>query len=175
MVPFRAGTPPTLTSTPTTRMVRSGSNSQKLPQKFCFFMSEVCVAALLFAAAEPSVLRGALCGHADSVWGLVYSSAHHRLLSCSADGTVRLWDASSTSPSLAVFNESGGESLVGVAGYKNSTSRRRSAVICENLNKPKFRTLEADHRLKKVLLGGHFCQRCADMRVNLFPLTRHRN
>uniref|UniRef100_A0A7N6AMQ4 Striatin n=1 Tax=Anabas testudineus TaxID=64144 RepID=A0A7N6AMQ4_ANATE len=56
---------------------------------------------------EPSVLRGALCGHTDSVWGLVYSSAHHRLLSCSADGTVRLWNAANTSPSLAVFNERG--------------------------------------------------------------------
>uniref|UniRef100_A0A3B4V7W0 Striatin, calmodulin binding protein n=1 Tax=Seriola dumerili TaxID=41447 RepID=A0A3B4V7W0_SERDU len=56
---------------------------------------------------EPSVLRGALCGHTDSVWGVVYSSAHHRLLSCSADGTVRLWNAADTSPSLAVFNERG--------------------------------------------------------------------
>ncbi|XP_048843144.1 LOW QUALITY PROTEIN: striatin [Brienomyrus brachyistius] len=56
---------------------------------------------------EPSVLRGALCGHTDAVWGLVYSSAHQRLLSCSADGTVRLWDASDTSPALAIFNENG--------------------------------------------------------------------
>lgn len=55
--------------------------------------------------ADPLVLRGALCGHTDSVWGLVYSSAHQRLLSCSADGTVRLWDANITSPALAVFNE----------------------------------------------------------------------
>uniref|UniRef100_A0A8B9RGW6 Striatin, calmodulin binding protein n=1 Tax=Astyanax mexicanus TaxID=7994 RepID=A0A8B9RGW6_ASTMX len=54
---------------------------------------------------EPSVLRGALCGHTDAVWGLVYSSAHHRVLSCSGDGTVRLWNAADTSPSLAVFNE----------------------------------------------------------------------
>ncbi|XP_037638957.1 striatin-like isoform X2 [Sebastes umbrosus] len=54
---------------------------------------------------DPSMLRGALLGHTDSVWGLVYSSAHQRLLSCSADGTVRLWDANTTSPALAVFNE----------------------------------------------------------------------
>ncbi|XP_051957105.1 LOW QUALITY PROTEIN: striatin-like [Xyrauchen texanus] len=54
---------------------------------------------------EPSVLRGALCGHTDAVWGLVYSSAHHRLLSCSADGTVRLWNAADTAPATAVFNE----------------------------------------------------------------------
>uniref|UniRef100_A0A3Q2W4L6 Uncharacterized protein n=1 Tax=Haplochromis burtoni TaxID=8153 RepID=A0A3Q2W4L6_HAPBU len=51
---------------------------------------------------DPSVLRGALSGHTDSVWGLVYSSAHQRLLSCSADGTVRLWDANTTSPALAL-------------------------------------------------------------------------
>uniref|UniRef100_A0A3Q3A8T4 Striatin, calmodulin binding protein n=1 Tax=Kryptolebias marmoratus TaxID=37003 RepID=A0A3Q3A8T4_KRYMA len=56
---------------------------------------------------ESSVLRGALCGHTDSVWGLVYSSAHHRLLSSSADGMVRLWSANDVSPSLAVFNEDG--------------------------------------------------------------------
>uniref|UniRef100_A0A8C9W4N0 Striatin n=1 Tax=Scleropages formosus TaxID=113540 RepID=A0A8C9W4N0_SCLFO len=55
---------------------------------------------------EPSALRGALSGHTDAVWGLVYSAAHHRLLSCSADGTVRLWNASNASPALAVFNES---------------------------------------------------------------------
>uniref|UniRef100_A0A8C3AJX8 Striatin n=1 Tax=Cyclopterus lumpus TaxID=8103 RepID=A0A8C3AJX8_CYCLU len=54
---------------------------------------------------DPSMLRGALCGHNDSVWGWWYSSAHQRLLSCSADGTVRLWDANTTSPALAVFNE----------------------------------------------------------------------
>ncbi|TSL68198.1 Striatin [Bagarius yarrelli] len=54
---------------------------------------------------EPSVLRGALCGHTDAVWGLAYSSPHQRLLSCSADGTVRLWNAADTLPALAVFNE----------------------------------------------------------------------
>lgn len=63
------------------------------------------VTDLCFSVADPSMLRGALCGHTDSVWGLVYSSAHQRLLSCSADGTVRLWDANTTSPSLAVLNE----------------------------------------------------------------------
>uniref|UniRef100_A0A672PT76 Striatin n=1 Tax=Sinocyclocheilus grahami TaxID=75366 RepID=A0A672PT76_SINGR len=54
---------------------------------------------------EPSVLRGALSGHTDAVWGLVYSSAHHRLLSCSADGTVRLWSAADITPAIAVFNQ----------------------------------------------------------------------
>ncbi|XP_068176865.1 striatin isoform X2 [Antennarius striatus] len=56
---------------------------------------------------EPSVLRGALRGHTDAVWGLVHSSAHQRLLSCSADGSVRLWDAAGAALCLAVFNQRG--------------------------------------------------------------------
>lgn len=78
----------------------------KVFQEMCFLWFSVFH---LSSLSEPVVLHGALCGHTDSVWGLVYGPAHHRLLSCSADGTVRLWNAADTSPSLAVFNERGGE------------------------------------------------------------------
>uniref|UniRef100_A0A4W3GLT9 Striatin n=1 Tax=Callorhinchus milii TaxID=7868 RepID=A0A4W3GLT9_CALMI len=54
---------------------------------------------------EPSVLRGALKGHTDAVWGLVYSAALQRLLSCSADGTLRLWNSAEVAPSLCIFNK----------------------------------------------------------------------
>lgn len=54
---------------------------------------------------EPSVLRGAFEGHTDSVWGLVYSSAHQRLLSAAADGTIRVWNALEASPALTIFND----------------------------------------------------------------------
>lgn len=53
-----------------------------------------------------------LAGHEDSVWGLTYSTAHHRLASCSADGTVRIWDPQNSSPCLSVFNKERGKSLV---------------------------------------------------------------
>uniref|UniRef100_A0A6Q2ZJ15 Striatin N-terminal domain-containing protein n=1 Tax=Esox lucius TaxID=8010 RepID=A0A6Q2ZJ15_ESOLU len=46
-----------------------------------------------------------LSGHDDSVWGLTYSASHHRLASCSADGTVRIWDPQNSSPCLSVFNK----------------------------------------------------------------------
>ncbi|XP_038656513.1 striatin isoform X2 [Scyliorhinus canicula] len=58
-----------------------------------------------YDAYDPSVLRGALEGHSDAVWGLVYSATHQRLLSCSADGTLRLWNATEITPSLCIFNE----------------------------------------------------------------------
>lgn len=52
-----------------------------------------------------------LAGHEDSVWGLTYSTAHHRLASCSADGTVRIWDPQNSTPCLSVFNKERGETL----------------------------------------------------------------
>ncbi|XP_054018327.1 striatin isoform X2 [Dryobates pubescens] len=54
---------------------------------------------------DPSVLRGAFVGHTDAVWSLVYSGAHQRLLSCSADGTIRLWKATEIAPALNIFND----------------------------------------------------------------------
>ncbi|XP_041276944.1 striatin-4-like, partial [Onychostruthus taczanowskii] len=41
---------------------------------------------------DPRVLRGVLDGHADAVWGLAFDVTGRHLASCSADGTVRLWD-----------------------------------------------------------------------------------
>ncbi|NWU88392.1 STRN protein, partial [Upupa epops] len=54
---------------------------------------------------DPSVLKGAFVGHTDAVWGLVYSGPHQRLLSCSADGTIRLWKATEIAPALNIFND----------------------------------------------------------------------
>uniref|UniRef100_A0A2K6LH20 Striatin n=2 Tax=Rhinopithecus TaxID=542827 RepID=A0A2K6LH20_RHIBE len=54
---------------------------------------------------DPSVLRGPLLGHTDAVWGLAYSAAHQRLLSCSADGTLRVWNTTEVAPALSVFND----------------------------------------------------------------------
>ncbi|KAM6395773.1 striatin-4 [Rhynochetos jubatus] len=41
---------------------------------------------------DPGVLSGVLEGHGDAVWGLAFNPPGDRLASCSADGTVRIWD-----------------------------------------------------------------------------------
>ncbi|XP_074786779.1 striatin-4 [Athene noctua] len=41
---------------------------------------------------DPGVLSGVLEGHGDAVWALTFNPAGDRLASCSADGTVRIWD-----------------------------------------------------------------------------------
>uniref|UniRef100_A0A673IFF4 Striatin-3-like n=1 Tax=Sinocyclocheilus rhinocerous TaxID=307959 RepID=A0A673IFF4_9TELE len=53
---------------------------------------------------DPSVLAGTLLGHSDAVWGLAYSGIKERLLSCSADGTIKLWNPQGKSPCLSTFN-----------------------------------------------------------------------
>lgn len=40
---------------------------------------------------DSSILQDTLVAHTDSVWGLAIHSTRVQLLSCSADGTVRLW------------------------------------------------------------------------------------
>uniref|UniRef100_A0A3Q3WFP6 Striatin N-terminal domain-containing protein n=1 Tax=Mola mola TaxID=94237 RepID=A0A3Q3WFP6_MOLML len=54
---------------------------------------------------DPGIESSVLAGHEDSVWGLTYSTFHHRLASCSADGTIRIWDPQNSSPCLSVFNK----------------------------------------------------------------------
>ncbi|XP_052832816.1 striatin-3 isoform X4 [Octopus bimaculoides] len=50
-----------------------------------------------------SVLQETLVGHTDAVWGLSIHSSRSQLLSCSADGSVRLWSPGSKDPLLSVF------------------------------------------------------------------------
>lgn len=59
--------------------------------------------------SDPSVLAGSWMGHTDAVWGLAYSGIKNRLLSCSADGTVRLWNPTEKNPCLSTFNTNRGE------------------------------------------------------------------
>ncbi|XP_028935235.1 striatin-3 isoform X4 [Ornithorhynchus anatinus] len=53
---------------------------------------------------EPNVLAGTLVAHTDAVWGLAYSGIKNHLLSCSADGTIRLWNPPEKLPCICTYN-----------------------------------------------------------------------
>ncbi|KAM8920664.1 striatin-3 [Pelodytes ibericus] len=53
---------------------------------------------------EPSVMAGTLVGHTDAVWGLSHCGIKDSLLSCSADGTVRLWSPPESTPCIGTYN-----------------------------------------------------------------------
>ncbi|XP_062906527.1 striatin-3 isoform X3 [Mobula hypostoma] len=53
---------------------------------------------------DPSVILSTLAAHTDAVWGLTFSNIKNRLLSCSADGTIRLWNPAEKSPCLSTYN-----------------------------------------------------------------------
>ncbi|XP_030073358.1 striatin-4 [Microcaecilia unicolor] len=54
---------------------------------------------------DRGVLTSILEGHTDAVWGLAFSSATQRLASCSADGTVRIWETGEKPSCLSTFNK----------------------------------------------------------------------
>lgn len=47
---------------------------------------------------DPEVMRCTIDGHTDAVWGLSVNHAKNTLVSCSADGTVKLWSPSGKIP-----------------------------------------------------------------------------
>lgn len=53
---------------------------------------------------ESNVLAGTLVAHTDAVWGLAYSGIKNQLLSCSADGTIRLWNLQEKLPCICTYN-----------------------------------------------------------------------
>lgn len=52
---------------------------------------------------DPGVLTGSMEGHTDAVWGLSIQSQQLQLLSCSADGTVKLWSPTSKMALLSTY------------------------------------------------------------------------
>nr|CAD7392470.1 unnamed protein product [Timema cristinae] len=52
---------------------------------------------------DPGVLTGSMEGHTDAVWGLSIHSQRLQLLSCSSDGTVKLWSPTSKVPLLSNY------------------------------------------------------------------------
>jgi striatin 1/3/4 len=58
-----------------------------------------------YDAYDSNVLCKVLEGHTDAVWQLVLSG--QKLLSCSSDGSIRLWDPNLTHPLQSTFNHDG--------------------------------------------------------------------
>jgi len=52
---------------------------------------------------DASVLKVRLASHTDAVWGLSAHSTMSHILSCSADGTVKLWAPHSSQSLLSNF------------------------------------------------------------------------
>ena len=57
----------------------------------------------MYAFVDPSVAGETLVAHTDAVWDLAVQPETDRLLSCSADGTCRLWNPELKSPLLCTY------------------------------------------------------------------------
>lgn len=61
----------------------------------------MCVPNAIFFS-DASVLHSRLTGHSNAVWGLTVNGS--KMLSCSADGTVKLWDTENNTALLKTFS-----------------------------------------------------------------------
>lgn len=97
---FRAHTGPVLCLTMSTTGEQCYSGGQD-GSIFCWNLPSPNIDP--YDSYDPKVLRHALHGHTDAVWGLAFSHAQGRLVSCSADGTVKLWSPLAKHPLLNTY------------------------------------------------------------------------
>ncbi|XP_026732523.1 striatin-3 [Trichoplusia ni] len=76
---------------------------------------------------DPAVQGAVLREHTDAVWSL--SSAHGRLLSASADGTVRLWAPRAPRPLLATLRADDSPTATAPAAADFADAAARAAVV----------------------------------------------
>ena len=67
--------------------------------------------SLSLSNSDPEEHRGVLQGHSDAVWDLAVHPKSGLLLSCGADGSVRLWNHTLTSPQVKLFETEPGTPL----------------------------------------------------------------
>ena len=107
--PFGAGPCPVPTSTPTTLTILLFCHSlwqvRKLLGQFHLNMFLTYFHIYFFFRKT---------GHTDAVWGLSYHGSRQQLLSCSADGTIRLWSPISNKASPLIKTYPLGNSEYGV-------------------------------------------------------------
>uniref|UniRef100_A0A8C3QN36 Striatin 4 n=1 Tax=Cyanoderma ruficeps TaxID=181631 RepID=A0A8C3QN36_9PASS len=72
-----------------------------------------------YGGYDPGVLCGVLAGHGDAVWGLAFDVTGRHLASCSADGTLRLWDPRGDSGDTPEGGTLGGTCLSVLDGHKD--------------------------------------------------------
>ncbi|XP_066923122.1 striatin-3-like isoform X1 [Clytia hemisphaerica] len=58
----------------------------------------------LFGPYDPNIFGETLVAHTDAVWDLAYQIDSDQLLSCSADGTCKLWNPSIKSPLIQSYS-----------------------------------------------------------------------
>jgi striatin 1/3/4 len=83
-----------------------------------------------YAPYDDTRIRGELVGHTDAVWGLALLRDENTLVSCGAEGSVKVWDVSSLS---------GGGSLRLTWGFNGLESQEET----QDSNSPGATAIEA--------------------------------
>ena len=70
-------------------------------------MTWLCGIILFQYLSDPNICGETFTAHTDAVWDLAYHIDTDHLLSCSADGTCKLWNPSSKTPLVESYTHEG--------------------------------------------------------------------
>lgn len=86
----------------------------------------------LYSPHDASLSLGVLVGHTDGIWGLaiVGAEGQRRLVSASADGTVKVWDAEKSSTPLLLSWDYDGLGTNGSADASKSEAKPVPTSVC---------------------------------------------
>ncbi|KRX77630.1 Striatin-3 [Trichinella sp. T6] len=83
----------------------------------------------LYDSFDKSYLPETLLGHDDAVWSVAFHSSDNRLVSASADGTLKLWEPSSTSPLLATYTSNSVDGVPTSVDFVNADPQQAVAAF----------------------------------------------
>ncbi|KRY39251.1 Striatin-3, partial [Trichinella spiralis] len=121
----------------------------------------------LYDSFDKSYLPETLLGHDDAVWSVAFHSSDNRLVSASADGTLKLWEPSSTSPLLATYTSNSADGVPTSVDFVNADPQQAVAA---------FRSGAAyvyDLETSKIVLSFETSQDSSSSRSSINQILSH--
>lgn len=95
---------------------------------------------LSFISLDPHLFGETLVAHTDAVWDLAYHIDTDHLLSCSADGTCKLWSPSLKTPLIASYSSEGMISFTIIIIYLFIFDVEHTMIFCKKIREAFFYT-----------------------------------
>ncbi|KRZ74385.1 Striatin, partial [Trichinella papuae] len=121
----------------------------------------------LYDSFDKSYLPETLLGHDDAVWSVAFHSSDNRLVSASADGTLKLWEPSSSSPLLATYTSNSADGVPTSVDFVNADPQQAVAAFKSGA------AYVYDLETSKIVLSFEISQDSSSSRSSINQILSH--
>ncbi|KRY89935.1 Striatin, partial [Trichinella pseudospiralis] len=121
----------------------------------------------LYDSFDKSYLPETLLGHDDAVWSVAFHSSDNRLVSASADGTLKLWEPSSSSPLLATYTSNSADGVPTSVDFVNADPQQAVAAFKSGA------AYVYDLETSKIVLSFEMSQDSSSSRSSINQILSH--